>query len=407
MMKNSIFARLFVAWKTKTDPSLALGDAIITSPSFDMKRKLFIRGVAALGYVGIQALWAGPQACAMSTVEIVAKVKPCVVLIGLWNSSDAHKGGSLGTGFFIDDDKILTDAHVVSGHWNRIVVRDLDGKEIPVESQPLYINNDKNVDLAVLKVKGDGSHDHLDFATSTLQEGQTVTVIGNPAGMTGTVSNGILSAIRQNGDLLQFTAPISSGSSGGPVVNDDGQVIGIVDLAGSSSGHIIVENLNFAHGVRLMKIAVAGKQASFSALDANWNLISEQATISAVSYPVTSYLNYSSNRWDSSTFFTDELDKFYSLNHCTYAQASAMEKASMKNWMWSRVDIETLKIAVEVDQSSSEPVYRVTVPFEWSAGDKQGHTKDGHAVARAIVKGFPNGSAFLDYRITSIWNLHN
>jgi S1-C subfamily serine protease len=226
-----------------------------------MLRKFLLTGLAALSFVGIQAVLTC-SAYPMSTVEIVAKVKPCVVLIGVWDSRNTQHG-ALGTGFFIDNDKIMTDAHVVNGNWNRILIGDLSGQAIPVESQPLYMNTNKDVDLAVLKVKNSGTHAHLDFATNSLQEGQTVTVIGNPGGLTGTVSTGILSAVRDNGDLLQFTAPISSGSSGGPVVNDEGEVIGIVEGARVSvQQQEIVENLNFAHGVRLMKIAAAGDQSS-------------------------------------------------------------------------------------------------------------------------------------------------
>jgi len=56
---------------------------------------------------------------ALSTVEIVAKVKPSVVLIKVWNSKNPATG-ELGTGFFIDNDRIITDAHVISGDYDSI-----------------------------------------------------------------------------------------------------------------------------------------------------------------------------------------------------------------------------------------------------------------------------------------------
>ena len=76
-------------------------------------------------------------------------------------------------------------------------------------------------------------------------------VIGNPTGLTGTVSDGIISAFLENRSLIQITAPISPGSSGSPVMDEDGQVIGVATLQ-------IVEgqNLNFAIAVEKVSAAL-------------------------------------------------------------------------------------------------------------------------------------------------------
>src|SRR5258708_2961973 len=137
-------------------------------------------------------------------------------------------------------------------------VQDLDGNEFFIELSPTYIDSAKDVDIAILKTQPT-NHPYLTFRTDRLLEGQNVVTIGNPQGLTGTVSTGIVSAIREGGNIIQFTAPISNGSSGGPVLDDDGNVIGMVDSILGSDGKQIVENLNFAHGVALMRAAVANQ----------------------------------------------------------------------------------------------------------------------------------------------------
>src|SRR5262249_50985146 len=83
----------------------------------------------------------------------------------------------------------------------------------------------------------------LGNSTNTV-EGQKVIVIGNPTGLTGTVSDGIISAFREDRSLIQITAPISQGSSGSPVMDETGHVIGVATLV-SAEG----QNLNFAIAV--------------------------------------------------------------------------------------------------------------------------------------------------------------
>jgi trehalose/maltose transport system substrate-binding protein len=115
------------------------------------------------------------------------------------------------------------------------------------------------VDLAVLKFQ---AHDvpFLKLGESTEKvEGERVVVIGNPTGLTGTVSDGIISAFRENRSMIQITAPISPGSSGSPVLDDGGSVIGVATLI-SSEG----QNLNFAIAVEKVSAALASAAAQAS-----------------------------------------------------------------------------------------------------------------------------------------------
>jgi serine protease Do len=142
----------------------------------------------------------------------------------------------LGTG-----GTIVTNYHVIA-KGNVAVVKFADGMVLPVDG---VVATDKFHDLAVLKIHS------KTFQTLTLgnsdrvQVGEEVVAIGNPLGLELTVSNGIVSGIRtdekEEGKLLQITAPISHGSSGGPLFNMVGEVVGInaMSLEGG-------ESLNFA-----------------------------------------------------------------------------------------------------------------------------------------------------------------
>src|ERR1700692_3684416 len=97
------------------------------------------------------------------------------------------------------------------------------------------------VDLAILQFQAT----HVPFIrlgeSANKVEGERVVVIGNPTGLTGTVSDGIIAAFRKNHSFIQITAPISPGSSGSPVLDEGGNVIGVATLI-SEEG----QNLNFA-----------------------------------------------------------------------------------------------------------------------------------------------------------------
>ena len=104
-----------------------------------------------------------------------------------------------------------------------------------------FVEQPPGVDLVVLKFQA-SDVPFLRLGTSIDKaEGEKVIVIGNPTGLTGGVSDGIISAFRENHSLIQITAPISPGSSGSPVIGENGQVIGVATSV-SERG----QNLNFA-----------------------------------------------------------------------------------------------------------------------------------------------------------------
>ena len=149
---------------------------------------------------------------------------------------------SRGSGFFVRSNLIATNYHVIEGAA-RGTAKLVDGyRTYTIEG---ITATDKTNDLALLKVTVYGVNPLPLGNSNAVRIGETIYVAGNPIGLEGTVSDGIISGHRDRytKERLQMTAPISPGSSGGPVLNRKGQVIGV-----SVSGYhgLGVQNLNFA-----------------------------------------------------------------------------------------------------------------------------------------------------------------
>jgi hypothetical protein len=166
-----------------------------------------------------------------------------------------------GTGFVVSaDGVIVTNYHVIK-EGNVAIVKFPDGTILPVDG---VLAADKPRDLAVIKIHG------RTFRTLTLgnsdqiQVGEEVVAIGNPLGLELTVSNGILSGVRTDkeaGKFLQITAPFTHGSSGGPLFNMMGEVIGITTLVYEGAG-----DLNFAIPVNDAKRLLSNQSSKLQSL---------------------------------------------------------------------------------------------------------------------------------------------
>ncbi|MBP6003821.1 MAG: tetratricopeptide repeat protein [Pyrinomonadaceae bacterium] len=193
--------------------------------------------------------------------ELVKRIKPSAVAIETFDA----KGATLarGSGFFTAADRVITNRHVIE-RSTRAEIHLLDGKKFPVRG---VLAVDGEGDLALLQVDVPrGLAVPLPIIRAVPQEGETIVVIGNPFGLEGSVSNGIVSAVREisgYGKIIQITASISPGSSGSPVVNMAGQVIGVATLQAAEG-----QNLNFAvPAERILQLKIAEVQ-SFSSLSA-------------------------------------------------------------------------------------------------------------------------------------------
>ena len=166
--------------------------------------------------------------------------------------SDKTTGYFWGTGIVLTEDGyILTNQHVISGTQSATVLL-ADGMAF----EALLVGEDKQTDLAVLKIEAEGLIPAEFGDSAELTVGDDVAAIGNPLGseLIGTMTNGIISAINRdinmNGRrmvLLQTTAAINEGNSGGALINMYGQVIGVTNMKmGSYYSSVAVEGLGFA-----------------------------------------------------------------------------------------------------------------------------------------------------------------
>ena len=175
----------------------------------------------------------------LSVEQVVKRESPAVVLI----SNETAEGGSLGSGFLIDDQgHVISNAHVVDGA-TKTTVTFQDG----TEAKGTILGVDKSTDVAVIKVaKVPAGVRPVPLGNSGgLTVGQPVVAIGNPYGYSGTATTGIVSALKRaiqspSGftiqNAIQTDAAINQGNSGGPLFDSDGRVIGINSQIASENG---------------------------------------------------------------------------------------------------------------------------------------------------------------------------
>ena len=159
-----------------------------------------------------------PARAGPSNIDIpalVRRAKPAVVQILTFDQTGAPL--YTGTGFFISaDGYLLTNYHLLDGAAS-ILARSPSGTIFHLKKIAAL---SRASDVAELQFDAT-TPNYLGFGSTTdAVEGQRVLVIGNPEGLEGTVSDGIISAFRENRSLIQISAPISHGSSGSPVLND-------------------------------------------------------------------------------------------------------------------------------------------------------------------------------------------
>jgi hypothetical protein len=183
--------------------------------------------------------------------RLVAEYGKAVVLIAA--SKEGGKILSLGSGFIVTSDgQLVTNYHVVKGAFP-ILVKLPSGD---VYDDIGVVDHDARRDPAVIKVKGFNLPTVALGNSDDVKVGEQVVVIGNPEGLENTVSDGLLSGIRDTGkgySQHQITAPISHGSSGSPVFNRRGQVIGVA-VATVEAG----QNLNFSIPVNYARGLIGG-----------------------------------------------------------------------------------------------------------------------------------------------------
>jgi serine protease Do len=149
-----------------------------------------------------------------------------------------HQRSSQGSGFIISPDGyVVTNYHVVEG-GETIELKMSDGKIYEAK----VVGSDEKTDLALLKIDADREFEYVTFADTAGRVGDWVIAVGNPFGLGGTVTTGIISAKGRDlgagpyDDYIQIDAPINQGNSGGPAFNLNGQVVGVNTAIYSPSG---------------------------------------------------------------------------------------------------------------------------------------------------------------------------
>ena len=230
-------------------------------------------------FLWLTVLWL--SLCRITTVtsaptaeQIAEKALAATVYLEMTNRNGKTLG--IGSGFFVGQNQIATNFHVIEGSVEGTAKQVGKYTKYPIEG--IFATDQKN-DLAILKVTAFRGEPLPLGDSDRVKIGETVYVAGNPRGLEGTFSDGIISSIRGSypRKLLQMTAPISPGSSGGPVLNAKGEVIGV--------SFMIIEggqNLNFAIPSNYLKALLKQSQPVKPF---------PQGAISAETYFIRGYVN--------------------------------------------------------------------------------------------------------------------
>lgn len=197
-----------------------------------------------------------------SLPALVKRVKPAVVAIATYDANG--EAVMTGSGFFLRPGQVVTNLHVIRNAV-RAEIKTLDGKgKVYPVSGALAV--DEEGDLALLSVEMSPTERarSTELSKELPDEGEPIFVIGNPLKLEGSVSDGIVSAVREVPNsyrIIQITAPISHGNSGSPVFNQRGQVLGVVTVKVTNG-----QNINLAIEAARVGELRAGKLQPLSEL---------------------------------------------------------------------------------------------------------------------------------------------
>ena len=201
---------------------------------------IFLMLFVLLVTTGCTRLYDNTELSTDHIAPLVKKIQPAVVTIIAYDVN--REVSNLGSGFFIDKKGyLITNYHVLKGSY-AADVKTYDGKEYPIE---LVVAENIPSDLIKVWVNiPDSSFQWIPVTETEPSIADRVLVVGSPMGLEQTVSEGIVSAVRELpvvGKIFQLSAPISPGSSGSPVVNMKGKVLGVASFQAARG-----QNLNFA-----------------------------------------------------------------------------------------------------------------------------------------------------------------
>ncbi len=175
--------------------------------------------------------------------DVISYAEQCVFMVFTLDQNDNPIGQ--GSGFFIKSNGLAVSNHHVFESGTKWLIKTIDGEIHPVKS---VIKSSKQFDHVVFEVEmGNKPFPYLNVDKQTPRKGNPVLVLGNPKGLESTLTQGVVSSLREEGNLIQIDAAISPGSSGGPVMTTDGKVIGI-----ATKKIIGCDNCNFAYSIKVI-----------------------------------------------------------------------------------------------------------------------------------------------------------
>lgn len=179
--------------------------------------------------------------------DIYKKLNPAIVAI----DSQVSDGISCGTGCIIDKNgTILTSAHVLE-EGNDIIVTTNNGQDYKAD---IIKRIGENKDVALLKINSPYELKTVKLGDSSkIRVGEKVFALGNPFGFNGTLTQGIISRIDYTRNRIQTDAAINPGSSGGPLINSNGEVIGINQAIYNPDNNMSNIGIGFATPVNLVR----------------------------------------------------------------------------------------------------------------------------------------------------------
>lgn len=181
----------------------------------------------------------------MSGQEVFRKCNTAVFMV--FTSTGLQ--GFQGSGFFVSPDGLaVSNYHVFEGTGMGLeVIKTSNDKQYKIDR---VIFKDKDNDVMVFTVKAAGTKfNYIPISSHSPQVGEKVYAIGSPRGLENTFSSGEISQFRENGSVIQISVPIDHGSSGGALINEYGEAIGITSGGYDNSG----ANLNFAVNINVIK----------------------------------------------------------------------------------------------------------------------------------------------------------
>jgi len=282
--------------------------------------------------------------------SIIKRIKPSVVIIFAYN--DKGEFLKLGSGFFISQSgDIITNYHVLQGA-SSAEVKTSNGKTYPIT---YIIAKDEQNDIIRLSVDIPSQYVYpLSLSTTIPEVGEGIIVYDSPLGLEKTVSDGIISAIREvpgYGKLIQITAPISPGSSGSPILNMNGEVIGIATFQ-----FIEGQNLNFA--IPSERIANLNLKKEISPYLKKYKKSEEKKDS-----------DYAYEAYDKALYFIDKRDYEKALSYLEIAIKTDL--LSLKEWVYFEIGycyeelksyteaIEAYKQAIRIDPDHADTYYNL------------------------------------------------